>query len=223
MGAHPRSRGATALEDMRLRLRQGPSPLTRGNLPASLFHSVRRRPIPAHAGQPTSSATARSLPRAHPRSRGATCWAVNPSQRPVGPSPLTRGNRQRAQCHGYYWGPIPAHAGQPPTTGPCASPARAHPRSRGATHFAGNDIESLLGPSPLTRGNREHLMSKERPTGPIPAHAGQPQGPESQRGGHRAHPRSRGATGLLGQQLDEHQGPSPLTRGNRQPPPRAQP
>ena len=75
-GTYPRSRGATALGKDGALEAQGLSPLTRGNQGDVVVAAVLQGPIPAHAGQPSLMAEAMALPRAYPRSRGATAFSV---------------------------------------------------------------------------------------------------------------------------------------------------
>ena len=109
---------------------------------------------------------------------------------------------------------IPAHAGQPASTGSTPRAWRTHPRSRGAT--MDDSLKACLhsGPSPLTRGNPARRAEGRLRAGSIPAHAGQPRC--RRRAGLRAwvHPRSRGATPQRGASNRRSRGPSPLTRGN---------
>ena len=71
-GAYPRSRGGTRRRLAQRGNQQGLSPLTRGNLCASPAPATTPGPIPAHAGEPRSSCSISSKPRAYPRSRGGT-------------------------------------------------------------------------------------------------------------------------------------------------------
>ena len=152
--AYPRSRGATA-DAARARADQlGLSPLTRGNRRAALVFLYRHGPIPAHAGQPEAGRRPGLLDRAYPRSRGATLGESWGDSFHAGLSPLTRGNLHRAEEVGDAGGPIPAHAGQPTLVSDGIVPARAYPRSRGATELVIGPLQTHVGLSPLTRGNR---------------------------------------------------------------------
>ena len=152
-GAYPRSRGATRTVRGRLRGGRGLSPLTRGNLRA-LFPSLHRSgPIPAHAGQPRATGPAARFMWAYPRSRGATAALLVLALPSWGLSPLTRGNLPAQRVGLGHLGPIPAHAGQPPSRPPARPSARAYPRSRGATQRAQTVRRRRKGLSPLTRGN----------------------------------------------------------------------
>ena len=91
--AYPRSRGATrSAVTERWRL-TGLSPLTRGNRAGGHHRGGLLGPIPAHAGQPTTTCAPPATMRAYPRSRGATATRPATCRPSAGLSPLTRGNR----------------------------------------------------------------------------------------------------------------------------------
>ena len=213
--AYPRSRGATSIVQIHPNSSSGLSPLTRGNRAIVFELCVARGPIPAHAGQPRTSAARRPRAGAYPRSRGATCREVNKTTLLEGLSPLTRGNLNSGPLNPTRFGPIPAHAGQPRPYRSKRSLVWAYPRSRGATippfHFS----DPELGLSPLTRGNRGENGAAHAVRGPIPAHAGQPSSNSASGTAARAYPRSRGATVWFCIAANFPSGLSPLTRGNR--------
>ena len=173
--------------------------------------------------------------RAYPRSRGATVVGWRAGSALPGLSPLTRGNRGCSLYARHCRGPIPAHAGQPAPVFLCGNHRGAYPRSRGATdhqrraHWLGwayprsrGATDSTVakaspawGLSPLTRGNPHRLVHPGARRGPIPAHAGQPNGLDGCFHQARAYPRSRGATAVAPSGVSCHLGLSPLTRGNR--------
>ena len=196
-------------------LKLGPSPLTRGNHVKDAVSSAQQGSIPAHAGQPFEQVRRGGHKWAHPRSRGATGTSSLLIPALLGPSPLTRGNRAHRSRIARPCGSIPAHAGQPASCLLRARLPRVHPRSRGATAVQSSPVADILGPSPLTRGNRLHLRSSGGTQGSIPAHAGQPSRTATAGCLARVHPRSRGATERSGLLSLRQQGPSPLTRGNR--------
>jgi len=113
-GAYPRSRGGTSSKPALSVSTWGLSPLARGNRSSSAVNSSLVRPIPARAGEPRPSVSARQKNAAYPRSRGGTFSSVMEYSRLGGLSPLARGNRlHRASLSGVR-GPIPARAGEPP-------------------------------------------------------------------------------------------------------------
>ena len=193
-GAYPRSRGATRSRSAVISAVLGLSPLTRGNRPSWRADRFGSGPIPAHAGQPSTTSGARRLMWAYPRSRGATGAVVGNRHVRRGLSPLTRGNLGLPSAVRERRGPIPAHAGQPRPARHAHLRCRAYPRSRGATAVRVRERGRFRGLSPLTRGNLRVGGESSVQVGPIPAHAGQPSRWTRTTRSTRAYPRSRGAT-----------------------------
>ena len=153
-GAYPRSRGGTCGARAGWEAGYGLSPLTRGNHRCRACPLGCRGPIPAHAGEPRCRSGVARRRRAYPRSRGGTVMIFCARLPAAGLSPLTRGNlpaRCRARPHR---GPIPAHAGEPPSLPGIQYRFGAYPRSRGGTSTAALPSITVRGLSPLTRGNR---------------------------------------------------------------------
>ena len=170
--AHPRSRGENGVVSFPAWRSAGSSPLTRGKLNALTQPSRERRLIPAHAGKTGTAKSAYLNRLAHPRSRGEN--RCHTQGKPVfgGSSPLTRGKLFKVVVDKPSMRLIPAHAGK---TCRCelthmASPA--HPRSRGENDLRGQRDVPAHGSSPLTRGKRNHGVTRETKTRLIPAHAG---------------------------------------------------
>ena len=69
-GAHPRSRGENAPDELEADFFRGSSPLTRGKLPVLGRELARAGLIPAHAGKTFVRQGKNHSPGAHPRSRG---------------------------------------------------------------------------------------------------------------------------------------------------------
>ena len=129
--AHPRSCGENALARTWAASVGGSSPLMRGK--PGFRSAFRSRPglIPAHAGKTTSSSSAFSLTRAHPRSRGENTASFFGSADTLGSSPLMRGKPAHSVFDAPTVGLIPTHAGK---TGLRTNAERlqgAHPRSCG--------------------------------------------------------------------------------------------
>ena len=204
--AHPRSRGENRASRPRGARLPGSSPLTRGKLrtpsrrsrerrliPA---HRGRRLPplglIPAHAGKTSVADHLSQLVGAHPRSRGENDVREARRWRIWGSSPLTRGKRGWCDYRQLGGGLIPAHAGKTPPHDATAPQARAHPRSRGENAAVRDELVTVAGSSPLTRG--KHWSPNYTPgrAGLIPAHAGKTDGERPGSGDPEAHPRSRG-------------------------------
>ena len=135
-------------------LKQGSSPLTRGKPHFGDFAAKAGRLIPAHAGKTYQPGPPRSLPRAHPRSRGENPPSHRTCTTGPGSSPLTRGKPRIAGHRHCGRGLIPAHAGKTFLSCAPSNVPRAHPRSRGEN---GKDVDDEVGDggsSPLTRGKR---------------------------------------------------------------------
>ena len=192
--AYPRSRGATHLGSPLDNPIGGLSPLARGNRQRGKGQRQHGGPIPARAGQPSSRTTGRTLKRAYPRSRGATCCWAHWQCSIRGLSPLARGNPAWISMDDAVAGPIPARAGQPPSLRARISATRAYPRSRGATKARTDVRLPGHGLSPLARGNLAASELADEFGGPIPARAGQPSRRSVTSTMTWAYPRSRGAT-----------------------------
>ena len=151
-------------------------------------------PIPARAGEPCLRKRARAVARAYPRSRGGTQRHAQAVALVLGLSPLARGNPTVLA----HWVPD----------------MRAYPRSRGGT-IAGAAMTVVNGGlSPLARGNPLQCACVCLRPGPIPARAGEPFCVHFINPKLRAYPRSRGGTHQSDIAQHQHQGLSPLARGN---------
>ena len=139
-----------------------------------------------------------------------------------GSSPLTRGKPFALALAGLRPGLIPAHAGKTIRARPITAGRSAHPRSRGENSLFGPFGLSGGGSSPLTRGKRCARGCPVRGRRLIPAHAGKTCRDPSRRPIHRAHPRSRGENLISSRRPAQLSGSSPLTRGKRDRPRRAQ-
>ena len=113
-----------------------------------------------------------------------------------------------------FHGPIPARAGQPLRYFSRCWCLWAYPRSRGTTDGVANDLNFVLGLSPLARGNLGLVLLGCGFRGPIPARAGQPRQGAGSCSATRAYPRSRGATWCGHAASLCSCGLSPLARGN---------
>ena len=211
---HPRSRGAAGATAPLVSYVIGPSPLTRGSRHGARDRIAHDGSIPAHAGQPTSSALTCISSTVHPRSRGAAARRERLVSLYRGPSPLTRGSLRREGDQAVSARSIPAHAGQPRSRWRRSLPTPVHPRSRGAAHRLEVAVARYKGPSPLTRGSPRLSARRRSSRRSIPAHAGQPSPAASSRSRAAVHPRSRGAAGSRGRRGRAACGPSPLTRGS---------
>ena len=131
--AYPRSHGATDMAPTVLMRKMGLSPLARGNRAGPGSGVQLLGPIPARTGQPLQTVSGWPLPRAYPRSHGATWDLVADCRAVMGLSPLARGNRPLCINLISASGPIPARTGQPHQAAQAVRCQRAYPRSHGAT------------------------------------------------------------------------------------------
>ncbi len=152
---------------------QGLSPHTRGKPPDERGADLHRGPIPAYAGETLGGTNCETRSRAYPRIRGGNILVLTSFALDTGLSPHTRGKRLEHQVKGLCAGPIPAYAGETPTSRHLGKTAGAYPRIRGGNQVglvAGGLPEGL---SPHTRGKRALSFQKAHTHGPIPAYAGE--------------------------------------------------
>ena len=170
--AHPRSRGEHNLENRVCGRANGSSPLARGALALELRDAGGRGLIPARAGSTTARPGWKSIPTAHPRSRGEHTAPTGPAQGTQGSSPLARGAPGDSGGGAAVVGLIPARAGSTASASPTTSRSRAHPRSRGEHRMPMASAMPPTGSSPLARGARGRRARARRQGGLIPARAG---------------------------------------------------
>ena len=214
-GAHPRSRGEHSHVRVFCLCHAGSSPLARGAQNVPDQHYVLIGLIPARAGSTPNLPAYRSLPRAHPRSRGEHTSVTVPSLMCMGSSPLARGAPITAPTLLAQIGLIPARAGSTTRLASPLSRARAHPRSRGEHTPSELNSMDAKGSSPLARGALLDFVHRIQRRGLIPARAGSTPARVSRRPRRRAHPRSRGEHMLENVSTDLLWGSSPLARGAR--------
>ena len=170
----------------------GSSPLTRGKRRVLSVWSVFQRLIPAHAGKTALMPWRTASVSAHPRSRGENARVREAGASASGSSPLTRGKRGACGWAAGRTRLIPAHAGKTAWRATAASPASAHPRSRGENYTLMSRVRVSTGSSPLTRGKHDEPHPRHRHLRLIPAHAGKTLSDQYVVPGQWAHPRSRG-------------------------------
>ena len=192
MTAHPRSRGEHPGRYRCTRARRGSSPLARGTQPQPHQQRLRRRLIPARAGNTEAALPCGLPPPAHPRSRGEHSSMPRMMTRAPGSSPLARGTHRFGVQELQSKRLIPARAGNTSTPPLRWSVISAHPRSRGEHSGSASVPAGSIGSSPLARGT---LLCGTIPNSTfrlIPARAGNTSTAPSPSNPPSAHPRSRG-------------------------------
>ena len=172
-------------------------------------------PIPAYAGQPKITAAGFAGHGAYPRVCGATSAPIGTIAQGQGLSPRMRGNLLLLQRASGHHGPIPAYAGQPPTSRRPRTSGGAYPRVCGATGVPSGPTGAGDGLSPRMRGNRRLVSVGKAQFGPIPAYAGQPVCRLIARAMLWAYPRVCGATASCVRMALVQLGLSPRMRGNQ--------
>ena len=132
----------------------------------------------------------------------------------TGLSPPTRGNHRRRRTRALSPGSIPAHAGEPKSSGFIAKWRSVYPRPRGGTYLPDDPSDTGTGLSPPTRGNPGRPRSRNRRDRSIPAHAGEPVNDGLCVYISRVYPRPRGGTFIAAHCVRLIHGLSPPTRGN---------
>ena len=159
----------------------------------------------------------------YPRPRGEAPYKlVEPSQ-DVGLSPPTRGSHPERKAPHEHTGSIPAHAGKPVEGIGAAGQRQVYPRPRGEAVAVVDEIGSVAGLSPPTRGSR---LSRARALAlrrSIPAHAGKPCPPAGAASRPPVYPRPRGEARTARLSAAFAYGLSPPTRGSRRAPPPGRP
>ena len=214
MGVYPRPRGGTIRQLDHVRVERGLSPPTRGNRWLTSTSNLRRRSIPAHAGEPRRAGRRRAVRSVYPRPRGGTNATWIDCPRLYGLSPPTRGNLAHDASGRVWRGSIPAHAGEPAHAPDQHCPRTVYPRPRGGTSRMSDADIRAQGLSPPTRGNPPRRARTIPSPGSIPAHAGEPTSPTTATPPQRVYPRPRGGTGVRPPLRWLCWGLSPPTRGN---------
>ncbi len=153
----------------------GLSPRLRGNQMKSPLSSIRRRAIPAIAGEPLWRRSCCHCLRGYPRDCGGTVACTSARNRTTGLSPRLRGNLGGFRYDLDVAGAIPAIAGEPRKTRACKLLPRGYPRDCGGTRRLRPSVTPALGLSPRLRGNRDAQRLRSVDLGAIPAIAGEPQ------------------------------------------------
>ena len=156
--AYPRECGGTASLAAETWLFVVLSPRVRGNPRKMITAWTHSGPIPASAGEPSSSSRGAASARAYPRECGGTRQSPNLRNEILGLSPRVRGNHLEVAHERAGVGPIPASAGEPSGASATSRPARAYPRECGGTWRGMRGRPRREGLSPRVRGNLAHIL-----------------------------------------------------------------
>ena len=157
---HPRACGANCFSRTGASAGSGSSPRVRGKPGDRHLPAVRRRIIPARAGQTLPASRSRASPTDHPRACGANAGSFLVSGFGHGSSPRVRGKRKRIGKHIGVGRIIPARAGQTGSVRPLPSRRSDHPRACGANDFVMSAGVGEVGSSPRVRGKRSTRSSR---------------------------------------------------------------
>ena len=206
--------GGTELSAIRALNQAGLSPRVRGNLDRRLEVGGAGGSIPACAGEPRCEGTRPWAGRVYPRVCGGTRRLLLQPPFLAGLSPRVRGNPPASRALGDAGGSIPACAGEPSTICRRPASARVYPRVCGGTVSRNSPPPAGWGLSPRVRGNRGRSRSWRRPSGSIPACAGEPLLGAQPHCEQRVYPRVCGGTVPPGPLSGTKRGLSPRVRGN---------
>ena len=191
---YPRACGGTEQAIVVILEELGLSPRMRGNRRQLATQQLLQGSIPAHAGEPPCWVCWINYCRVYPRACGGTIIGARGIQVKRGLSPRMRGNRIRQEAGRVVLGSIPAHAGEPRTSGPPFWPSRVYPRACGGTTTDAQDGTQGTGLSPRMRGNHVRAGPRCATAGSIPAHAGEPEAGRMITSSSRVYPRACGGT-----------------------------
>ena len=156
------------------------------------LRALRRRFIPAHAGNSLAVTGSCSRSTVHPRACGEF---TNPSTTPTrtrGSSPRMRGIRRWAVRGAGTARLIPAHAGNSSATARSRCRPPVHPRACGEFDPAAAETSPARGSSPRMRGIPDVFVRAQFDARFIPAHAGNSQTCCSRKSAAAVHPRACG-------------------------------
>ena len=150
---HPRTCGGTKWTAPSGEFDGGSSPHLRGNQVDRAFRRVRRRVIPAPAGEPIRISMWFLTLRGHPRTCGGTLSSRPLGGLVLGSSPHLRGNPRRLGRRAPVFRVIPAPAGEPSRSISSRMVSTGHPRTCGGTQIRHALRGFAIGSSPHLRGN----------------------------------------------------------------------
>ena len=193
----------------------GLSPRVRGNPPSSPYQPLVRRSIPACAGEPIGQPARHRAASVYPRVCGGTSCGISSMGGRLGLSPRVRGNLANSTGKPAMARSIPACAGEPRRGSGRRQWRGVYPRVCGGTPASLWSILLPNGLSPRVRGNLLEVGGQFDGAGSIPACAGEPTNPRSDKPCRGVYPRVCGGTIQPGPQIRKPAGLSPRVRGNR--------
>ena len=213
--AYPRMGGGYRSESNAGGASPGLSPHGRGILPPSPARPWRLGPIPAWAGDTSTSPSMRRPVRAYPRMGGGYRGVIDGLENRQGLSPHGRGILAKPDHCLALMGPIPAWAGDTrvPTSPPGST--RAYPRMGGGYCTVSLISRWCQGLSPHGRGIQPAHQLFPVILGPIPAWAGDTSSTPPQPPDRRAYPRMGGGYRAEVDFTSAGEGLSPHGRGIR--------
>ncbi len=195
--------------------RHGSSPLARGTLVELDNPPIRRRFIPAGAGNTLFVIAPLAATTVHPRWRGEHDRCNSGANYFAGSSPLARGTPAKPGWATASSRFIPAGAGNTRRLPGCPRCAAVHPRWRGEHGKCRTEFMNELGSSPLARGTHTRQSRRSATRRFIPAGAGNTPSSPSARECWAVHPRWRGEHSWSRCMFLCYRGSSPLARGTR--------
>ena len=177
-------------------------------------HPVKVRSIPACAGEPVISYHVPARSTVYPRVCGGTKTSTQSWLITQGLSPRVRGNRAGVEQEAGGEGSIPACAGEPFADGGNSDLMKVYPRVCGGTAYKKRWQECTKGLSPRVRGNLLPAFPLLIWIWSIPACAGEPSQPASERYCYQVYPRVCGGTIAGPAGVVAAWGLSPRVRGN---------
>ncbi len=155
---------------------------------------MKRRSIPAHAGEPVPDPVPTKISRVYPRACGGTQSVPVLVADDGGLSPRMRGNHENFGASSPSLGSIPAHAGEPGGGLISRRTVRVYPRACGGTTAEDFVVLPGGGLSPRMRGNRQLRPRPGAGPGSIPAHAGEATQRRTAPAGRWVYPRACGGS-----------------------------
>ena len=191
----------------------GSSPRVRGTPHESPNDGVRRRFIPACAGNTCRRSKSAKWWSVHPRVCGEHRWAAPFAETVIGSSPRVRGTRHAERAGSATVRFIPACAGNTPRSSRRNRPSTVHPRVCGEHLVEIARTNPDAGSSPRVRGTRATTARAALSWRFIPACAGNTAALRNGRGLHPVHPRVCGEHRISPSCPATSRGSSPRVRG----------